>query len=83
MFAHISFQFFSLSMRQLIISGIEGQSGKDMCVREISLTLVSYIHSSYIGMNVCYSDYENGCMVDGVCVCVCVCVCAMYGSRMS
>ena len=24
-------------------------------------------HSSYIGMNVCGSTYENGCMVDGMC----------------
>ena len=24
-------------------------------------------HSSYIGMNVCGSAYENGCMVDGMC----------------
>ena len=24
-------------------------------------------HSSYIGMNVCGSAYENGCMVDGTC----------------
>ena len=39
-----------------------------LCVREVvSLTLVSYIHSSYIGMNVCGSAYENGCMVDGKC----------------
>ena len=28
------------------------------CVREF--------HSSYIGMNVCGSAYENGCMVDGM-----------------
>ena len=24
-------------------------------------------HSSYIGMNVCGSAYENGCVVDGTC----------------
>ena len=24
-------------------------------------------HSSYIGMNVCGSTYENGCVVDGTC----------------
>ena len=24
-------------------------------------------HSSYIGMNVCGSAYENGCVVDGMC----------------
>ena len=35
-----------------------------ICVREVSLTLVSF-HSSYIGMNVCGSAYENGCVVDG------------------
>ena len=34
-------------------TGIEGQSGK--------------FHSSYIGMNVCGSTYENGCVVDGTC----------------
>ena len=34
-----------------------------ICVREVSLTLVSF-HSSYIGMNVCGSAYENGCVVD-------------------
>ena len=31
-----------------------------ICVREVSLTLVSYTHSSYIGMNVCGSAYDNG-----------------------
>ena len=25
------------------------------------------LHSSYIGMNVCGSAYENGCVVDGTC----------------
>ena len=25
------------------------------------------LHSSYIGMNVCGSAYENGCMVNGMC----------------
>ena len=34
-----------------------------LCVREVSLIL----HSSYIGMNVCVSAYENGCVVDGMC----------------
>ena len=39
-----------------------------LCVREVSLALVSYTHLiSYIGMNVCGSTYENGCVVDGVC----------------
>ena len=34
------------------------------CVREVSLTLVSYTH---IGMNVCVDAYENGCVVDDMC----------------
>ena len=25
------------------------------------------LHSSYIGMNVCGSAYENGCIANGVC----------------
>ena len=33
-------------------------------------------HSSYIGMNVCGSAYENGCMVDGMCA-------STYGSGLS
>ena len=37
-------------------TGVEGQSGK--------------FHSSYIGMNVCGSAYENGCVVDGTCATV-------------
>ena len=37
-------------------------------VREVSrLTRTGKFHSSYIGMNVCGSAYENGCMVDGMC----------------
>ena len=32
-----------------------------ICVRGVSLTLVMV----YIGMNVCGSAYENGCVVDG------------------
>ena len=32
----------------------------------------SMFHSSYIGMNVCGSAYENGCVVNGMC--------ASYGS---
>ena len=39
-----------------------------ICVREVSLTLVSFTHLIFIiGMNVCGSAYENGCMVDGTC----------------
>ena len=34
-----------------------------ICVREVSLTLVSFTHL----MNVCGSAYENGCVVDGTC----------------
>ena len=37
-------------------TGVEGQSGK--------------FNSSYIGMNVCGSAYENGCVVDGTCATV-------------
>ena len=33
-----------------------------ICVREVSLTLVSYIH-----LNVCGSTYENGCVADSMC----------------
>ena len=39
-----------------------------ICVRGVSLTLVAKFNSSYIGMNVCGSAYENGCVVDGTCV---------------
>ena len=28
-------------------------------------------HSSYIGMNLCGSAYENGCVVDGMCAAYC------------
>ena len=46
-------------------TGIEGQSGKNMCQGgTVTLTLHGKFHSSYIGMNVCGSAYENGCMVD-------------------
>ena len=38
-----------------------------LCVMVVSLTLVYKFHSSYIGMNVRGSAYENGCMVDGTC----------------
>ena len=41
-------------------TGIEGQSGKNMCQGD-----TGKFHSSYISMNVCGSAYENGCMVDG------------------
>ena len=47
------------------ITGIEGQSGKDMCQGGKPDT--GKLHSSYIGMNVCGSAYENGCTVNGVC----------------
>ena len=43
-------------------TGIEGQSGKNICQGGISLTLVSYTH-----LNVCGSTYENGCVVNGMC----------------
>ena len=33
----------------------------------LSLTLVSFTHLIIIGMNVCGSAYENGCVVDGMC----------------
>ena len=46
-------------------NGIEGQSGKDMCQGGKPDT--GRFHSSYIGMNVCSSAYENGCVVDGTC----------------
>ena len=43
-------------------TGIEGQSGRIMC--QGSKPDTGKFHSSYIGMNVCGSAYENGCMVD-------------------
>ena len=46
-------------------TGIEGQSGKNMCQGGKPDT--GKFHSSYIGMNVCGSAYENGCVVDGTC----------------
>ena len=46
-------------------NGIEGQSGKDMC--QIGKPDTGKFHSSYIGMKVCSSAYENGCVVDGTC----------------
>ena len=42
-------------------TGIEGQSGKNMCQGGKPDT--GKFHSSYIGMNVCGSAYENGCVV--------------------
>ena len=45
--------------------GIYGQSGKNMCQGGKPDT--GKFHSSYIGMNVCGSAYENGCVVDGTC----------------
>ena len=47
-------------------TGIVGQSGKNMCQGGKPDT--GKFHSSYIGMNVCGSAYENGCVVDGTCV---------------
>ena len=41
-----------------------------LCVREVSLTLVSFTHLIIMGMNVCGSVYENGCMhcmANGMC----------------
>ena len=40
-----------------------------ICVREVSLTLVSFTHLIIllVYMNVCSSAYENGCVVDGTC----------------
>ena len=46
-------------------TGIEGQSGKNMCQEGKPDT--GKFHSSYIGMNVCGSACENGCVVDGTC----------------
>ena len=46
-------------------TGIEGQSGKNMCQGDKPDT--GKFHSSYIGKNVCDSAYENGCVVDGMC----------------
>ena len=47
------------------IWGIEGQSGKNMCQGGKPDT--GEFHSSYIGMNVCDSAYENGCVVNDTC----------------
>ena len=47
------------------ITGIGRPSGKNMCQRGKPDT--GKLHSSYIGMNVCGSAYENGCMVNGMC----------------
>ena len=46
-------------------TGIVGQSGKNMCQGGKPDT--GKFHSSYVGMNVCGSAYENGCVVDGTC----------------
>ena len=46
-------------------TGIEGQSGKNMCQGGKPDT--GKFHSSYIGMNVCGSAYENGSVVDSTC----------------
>ena len=42
-----------------------GQSGKNMCQGGKPDT--GKFQSSYIGMNVCGSAYENRCVVDGTC----------------
>ena len=44
---------------------VERQSGKNMCQGGKPDTVK--FHSSYIGMNVCDSAYENGCVVNGMC----------------
>ena len=64
----------SLSPQPGIWGSLLGLRGRvvRICVRELSLTLHGKFHSSYIGMNVCGSTYENGCVVD---------VC--FGSRLS
>ena len=41
-----------------ILLGLRGQGGK---------LDTGKFHSFYIGMNVCGSAYENGCVVDGMC----------------
>ena len=46
-------------------TGVEGQGGNIMCQGGKPDT--GKFHSSYIGMNVCGSAYENGCVVDGMC----------------
>ena len=38
-----------------------------ICVREVYKTDTGKLHSSYIGMNVCGSVYESGCVIDGMC----------------
>ena len=48
-----------------VIEEFEGQSGKNMCQGGKPDT--GKFHSSYIGMNVRGSVYENGCVVDGTC----------------
>ena len=55
-------------------TGAEGQSGKIMCQEGVRKPDTGKFHSSYIGMNVCGSAYENGCVVDGMCA---------TGSRLS
>ena len=43
-----------------IITGFEWQSGKDMC--QGGKPVIGKLHSPYIGMNVCGSACENGCV---------------------
>ena len=57
--------YYNVSMKTGEFTGIEGQSGKNMCQGGKPDT--GKFHSSYIGMYVCGSAYENGCVVDGMC----------------
>ena len=50
--------FFLLELRGRVVR---------LCVREVYKLDTGKFHSSYIGMNVCGSAYENGCVVDGMC----------------
>ena len=55
----------SLSPQPGIWGNLLGLRGRvvRICVREVSLTLVSFTHL----ILVCDSAYENGCVVDGTC----------------
>ena len=55
----------SLSPQLGEFTGIVGQRGENMCQGGKPDT--GKFHSSYIGVNVCGSAYENGCVVDGTC----------------
>ena len=59
----------SLSPQPGICGILLGSRGRvvRICVREVSLTLVSYTHHNYyVGMNLCFSTYKNGCVVNGM-----------------